>query len=107
MITKVSKEIRTAITIHASKPVRVKVPPLKIPRPWKPANATVTQSAVPYEALNVSEAELRLARKRDAIFKQLRLGLIGQAKAMELLEVKKASSTISIGYFYSQLAILS
>ena len=85
-----SKEICTAITIHASKPVRVKVPPLKIPRPWKPANATVTQSAVPYEALDVNDAELRLARKRDAIFKQLRLGLIGQAKAMELLEIKKS-----------------
>ncbi len=85
-----SKEIRTAVSIHTSKPIRVKVSPLRIPAPWKPANVTVTQSAVPYEALDVSDAELRLARKRDAIFKQVRDGMIGQAKAMELLEVKKS-----------------
>lgn len=85
-----SKETRTAVIIHTSNPVRAKVPALKIPRPWKTANATVTQLAVPYEVLDVSDAELRVARKRDAIFKQLRDGLIGQAKAMELLEVKKS-----------------
>lgn len=85
-----SKEISTAVSIHTSKPIRVKVSPLRIPTPWKPANVTVTQSAVPYEALDVSDAELRLARKRDAIFKQVRDGMIGQAKAMELLEVKKS-----------------
>ncbi|WP_264317148.1 MULTISPECIES: transposase family protein [Pseudomonas] len=85
-----SKEIRTAVMIHTSKPVRTKVPPLKIPRPWKPANPTVTQSAAPYEALDVSDKELKLAWQRNAIFKQLREGLIGQAKAMELLGVKKS-----------------
>lgn len=90
MARKVRKEIRTAVSIHTSKPIRVKVPPLRIPRPWKPANVTVIQCAVPYEALDVSDAELRLARKRDAIFKQVRDGMIGQAKAMELLEVKKS-----------------
>ena len=90
MARKVRKEIRTAVSIHTSKPIRVKVPPLRIPRPWKPANVTVIQCAVPYEALDVSDAELRLARKRDAIFKQVRDGMIGQAKAMGLLEVKKS-----------------
>ena len=85
-----SKETRTAVLIHASKPIRTKVPPLRIPRPWKPANATVTQAAVPYEALEASDAELRLARNRNAIFKQMKDGLIDHVKAMELLEVKKS-----------------
>ncbi|WP_434557246.1 transposase [Pseudomonas sp. Z4-20] len=85
-----TKDSGTSITIHTSRPVRAKVPPLRIPRPWKPANPTVMREAVPYQSLNVSDAELRLARKRDTIFQQLKQNMIDQPKAMELLELKKS-----------------
>jgi len=48
------------------------------------------REAVPYQSLDVSDAELRLALKREAIFQQLKQKMIDQPKAMELLELKKS-----------------
>lgn len=84
------EKIPTSIRVHTSKPLRVKVPPLRVPRPWKPASATALQEAVHYQPLEISDAELRLARKRNAIFEQYDDDMIDASQAMELLELKKS-----------------